>query len=136
MAKGAKPKKRKGEMLWIPDYLVLVVKKIKEMEMSSIKEAFARSNTAEIIDIRSINEQGVKLLNDIFLYRGHLCIPTALPDRSLFGFKIFTIIDGEEIEDLDDPSFLPEPSLEKAITSAKLMIDLFFSLKEGNSVNL
>ena len=128
MAKrGAKPKKVKGEMVWVPDYLVPVVKKIKETDMTALKENFARLNVGDRpVTVNLINTGGIKLLSDVFIYRDHLCIPTAAPDQSLFGFKVIAVINGEEIEDLDNPDFYPQSSLEDAINAAKAMIDRFF----------
>jgi hypothetical protein len=132
MAKrGAKPKKVKGEMVWIPDYLVPVVKKIKETDMIALKENFAKLNAGDrAITIDLINTGGIKLLSELFIYRDHLVIPTVTPDQSLFGFKVITVISGEEIEGLDNPEFTPQESLEAAIVTAKAMIDTFFSDRE------
>ena len=134
MAKrGAKPKKTKGEMVWIPDYLVPVVKKIKETDMNALKENFARLNAGDrAITINLINTGGIKLVSELFVYRDHLVIPTATPDQSLYGFKVITVINGEEIEDLDNPEFTPQESLEAAIVTAKAMIDTFFDIKVGD----
>ena len=135
MAKrGAKPKKTKGEMVWIPDYLVPVVKKIKETDMNALKENFARLNDGDrAITIDLINTGGIKLVSELFVYRDHLVIPTATPDQSLYGFKVITVINGEEIEDLDNPEFTPQESLEAAIVTAKAMIDTFFDIKDGDN---
>jgi hypothetical protein len=125
MAKrGAKPKKVKGEMIWVPDYLISVVKKIKETDMTKLKERFAMLNAGDrAITIGLINTGGIKLLSDLFVYRDHLVIPTATPDQSLFGFKVITVINGEEIGDLNLHECEPQSSLEAAIIAAKLIID-------------
>jgi hypothetical protein len=127
MAKrGAKPKKVKGEMVWVPDYLVSSVKKLKEIDMIGLKERFAEPNI-DTATVEHINNYGVKLLSHLEVYRAHILIPTSSPDQTLFGFRIVTVIDGEDLNVMGDLERTPPfKSLEDAIAAAKAIVDEFF----------
>ena len=105
--------------------------------MIALQENFTRLNRDRAVTVKLINIAGIKLVAELVVYRDHLVIPTVTPDQSLFGFKVITVINGEEIEeieeieDLDNPEFTPQESLEAAISTAKAMIDTFFSGKEA-----
>lgn len=125
--RGAKHKPVKGEMLWIPDYLVSAIKKLKQIDMTYLKENFAKGlEKTEQASLAIINSRGVKLLDEMTVYRSHIVIPTSTPDGDLFGFIIVAAIDGEEVDinqDTDDP----QNSLAEAIAIAKKQVDNFYT---------